>query len=98
MKLEKSIVQRRIDLMAEEGVVRLVHSVFQGLANTSVLQEFVPNAHVGVDTDIHEIRANNDAVVLCTGATWPRDLKIPGRSADGVHFAMDYLQVSLLRS
>ena len=54
----------------------------------------MPNAHVGVDVDIHEIRAKNDAVVLCTGATWPRDLKIPGRDADGIHFAMDYLQVS----
>jgi glutamate synthase (NADPH/NADH) len=54
----------------------------------------VPNAHVGVDTDIHDIRADNDAVVLCTGATWPRDLKIKGRDADGIHFAMEYLQVS----
>jgi NADPH-dependent glutamate synthase beta subunit-like oxidoreductase len=56
----------------------------------------VPNADVGVDTDIHQIRADNDAVVLCTGATWPRDLKIKGRDADGVHFAMEYLQVSCL--
>jgi len=76
MKLDKSIVQRRIDLMAAEGVV------------------FVPNAHVGVDTDTHSIRADNDAVVLCTGATWPRDLKIPGRDADGIHFAMEYLQLN----
>ena len=54
----------------------------------------MPNAHVGVDVDTHDIRANNDAVVLCTGATWPRDLKIKGRDAAGIHFAMDYLQVS----
>jgi glutamate synthase (NADH) len=65
-----------------------------GHIKTYLFQDFVPNAHVGVDTDIHEIRAKNDAVVLCTGATWPRDLKIPGRDADGIHFAMDYLQVS----
>jgi glutamate synthase (NADPH/NADH) len=98
MKLDKSIVQRRIDLMAAEGVVRLVRSVFKGQANISASQVFVPNAHIGVDTDIHQIRADNDAVVLCTGATWPRDLKIPGRDADGIHFAMEYLQVSLLCS
>lgn len=98
MKLDKSIVQRRIDLMAAEGVVRLVHFVFKGQANTSVLQVFVPSAHVGVDTDSHKIRTDNDAVVLCTGATWPRDLKIPGRNADGIHFAMEYLQVGLLYS
>lgn len=54
----------------------------------------MPNAHVGVDVDIRDIRANNDALVLCTGATWPRDLKIKGRDAAGIHFAMDYLQVS----
>lgn len=54
----------------------------------------MPDAHVGVDVDIRDIRANNDAVVLCTGATWPRDLKIKGRDAAGIHFAMDYLQVS----
>ena len=37
------------------------------------------NAHVGKDVDVSEIRAQNDAVVICTGATWPRDLKIPNR-------------------
>jgi glutamate synthase (NADH) len=65
-----------------------------GHIKTYFFQDFVPNAHVGVDTDILEIRAMNDAVVLCTGATWPRDLKIPGRDAGGIHFAMEYLQVS----
>jgi hypothetical protein len=56
-------------------------------------QTFVSNAHVGVDVDVSHIRAENDALVICTGATWPRDLRIPGRNADGVHFAMEYLQV-----
>lgn len=45
--------------------------------------------------DIEEIRSQNDAVVLSTGATWPRDLKIPNREADGIHFAMEFLQVRL---
>ena len=49
---------------------------------------------MGRDIDVNEIRAQNDAVVICTGATWPRDLKIPNREADGIHFAMEYLQVS----
>lgn len=43
-----------------------------------------------------ELRAENDAVVICTGATWPRDLKIPNRDANGVHFAMEYLQVCVI--
>jgi glutamate synthase (NADPH) small chain len=38
----------------------------------------------------------NDAVVLAGGATLPRDLEVPGRSLDGVHFALDYLKPSNL--
>ncbi len=65
------------------------------------IQTFVPNANVGVDTDIHKIQAEYDGVVICTGATWPRDLKIANRQVDGIHFAMEYLQLntqSLLNS
>lgn len=76
MKLDKDIVQRRVDLMAAEGVT------------------FVPNIHVGVDVDGNEFRSEYDAVVVCTGATWPRDLKIPNRGANGIHFAMEYLQLN----
>lgn len=53
----------------------------------------MPNANVGVDIDVADLKAANDAVVFCTGATWPRDLKIPNRDADGIHFAMEFLQV-----
>jgi len=55
---------------------------------------FIPNSHIGVDIDAGELRAENDAVVVCTGATWPRDLKIPNREVDGIHFAMEYLQLN----
>lgn len=33
-----------------------------------------------------------DALLLCTGATWPRDLPIPGRQLEGIHFAMTFLE------
>ena len=56
-------------------------------------QTFVPNVNVGVDVDVNKLRAEYDALVVATGATWPRDLKIPGRDAEGIHFAMEYLQV-----
>jgi glutamate synthase (NADPH/NADH) len=46
-----------------------------------------------VDIDPVRLREEYDALVICTGATWPRDLKIPGRDADGIHFAMEFLQV-----
>jgi glutamate synthase (NADPH/NADH) len=45
-----------------------------------------------VDIDATEIKDANDALILATGATWPRDLKLPHREADGIHFAMDFLQ------
>ena len=54
------------------------------------------NVNIGKDVDADELRAQNDAVVICTGATWPRDLKIPNRQANGVHFAMEYLHVRYL--
>ena len=52
----------------------------------------MPNSHVGVDVDVEDLRAENDAVIVCTGATWPRDLRLPNRDADGIHFAMEFLQ------
>ena len=54
--------------------------------------EFVANAHVGVNVDIAELRKDSDALLLACGATQPRDLEIPGRKLNGVHFAMDFLR------
>jgi len=49
------------------------------------------NAHVGVNTSIDDIVKNHDAVILTGGAEKARDLPIPGRELDGIHFAMDFL-------
>jgi glutamate synthase (NADPH/NADH) small chain len=49
------------------------------------------NANIGAGIPADELRREFDAVVLCGGATVPRDLPIPGRHLSGVHFAMDYL-------
>ena len=73
MKLDKSIVDRRIQLLRDEGI------------------EFVTGAHVGVNVEVADLRQNNDALLLACGATRPRDLPIPGRELDGVHFAMEFL-------
>ena len=78
MKLDKvEIVERRLDLMREEGV------------------EFRVNADVGDGSggsvDVRDVAKEFDAVLLATGATVPRDLPIPGRDLEGVHFAMDFL-------
>ncbi|MGH2853727.1 MAG: FAD-dependent oxidoreductase [Solirubrobacteraceae bacterium] len=46
---------------------------------------------VGRDVTVQELRESFDAVVLATGSRVPRDLPVPGRDLEGVHFAMDYL-------
>jgi NAD(P)H-dependent glutamate synthase small subunit len=74
MKLDKAIVQRRLDLLSQEGIV------------------FKTSVNVGLDITAEQIQSDFDAVVVCVGATSPRDLKIPGRTAKGVHFAMDFLR------
>jgi glutamate synthase (NADPH/NADH) small chain len=76
MKLDKNIVQRRIDLMAAEGV------------------KFVTNTAVGIHTPATKLREEFDAIVLCCGATKPRDLPIEGRNLKGVHFAMEFLHAN----
>ena len=52
---------------------------------------FVTGANVGQDVDANELRNEYDALLLACGATKPRDLPIPGRDANGVQFAMDFL-------
>ncbi|MFO1302380.1 MAG: glutamate synthase subunit beta [Burkholderiales bacterium] len=53
--------------------------------------EFRPNSNVGVDVPAQELLAEYDAIVLTGGAEAPRDLDVPGRNLDGVHFAMEFL-------
>lgn len=56
--------------------------------------KFVCNANVGENVEPQLLRRDFDAIVVCTGATRPRDLPVPGRELQGVHFAMDYLTAS----
>jgi len=53
--------------------------------------EFRFGVDVGGDVDANELREGYDAIVIATGSRVPRDLPVPGRELDGVHFAMDYL-------
>ena len=53
--------------------------------------EFRVNRHIGGDVAAIGILDEYDAVVLAGGAEQPRDLPVPGRELDGVHFAMDFL-------
>ncbi|NJR71425.1 MAG: glutamate synthase small subunit, partial [Synechococcales cyanobacterium CRU_2_2] len=53
---------------------------------------FVCNTEIGKDIPAQTLLNDFDAVVICTGATLPRDLPIEGRDAQGIHFAMDFLR------
>jgi glutamate synthase (NADPH/NADH) small chain len=53
--------------------------------------QFVMNTEVGTNYPAGALIRDFDAVVLCTGATKPRDLPIEGRNLKGVHFAMEFL-------
>src|SRR3954468_10884101 len=55
--------------------------------------EFRFGVDVGVDVTAAELRDEYDAAVLAVGSRGPRDLPVPGRELDGVHFAMEYLYV-----
>jgi glutamate synthase (NADPH/NADH) small chain len=52
---------------------------------------FLPNTHVGVNFSVEQLLADFDAIALTGGSELPRDLEVPGRELDGVHFAMRYL-------
>ncbi|MFC4870203.1 glutamate synthase subunit beta [Negadavirga shengliensis] len=72
-KLEKWVIDRRVDIMDKEGVI------------------FSKDTEVGSNIKAEDILQSFDAVVLSTGAQHPRDLKIKGRDAKGIHFAMEFL-------
>jgi glutamate synthase (NADPH/NADH) small chain len=59
---------------------------------------FQPNTHVGVDLPVRRLLDEFDAVVLSGGSEHPRDLPIPGRELEGIHFAMDFLRQQNQRS
>ena len=75
MKLDKSILDMRIEIMEKEGIVFHTNNDI-GAPNSPSLENLINE---------------NDSVLLTTGATNPRDLAIPGRDGDGVHFAMEFL-------
>ena len=59
---------------------------------------FRPSTNVGVDIDVRELVTQFDALCLTGGATHARDLDVPGRELDGVHFAMEYLPMQNRRN
>ena len=56
--------------------------------------KFVTGVEIGKDLPADQLRRDFDAVVLAVGSTRPRDLTIPGRELNGVHFAMEFLHAN----
>ena len=74
MKLEKQIIDRKIAIMEEEGII------------------FQTGCNVGKDVKAADILKEYDRVILACGASNPRDIKAPGRDAQGIYFAVDFLK------
>ncbi|MDP1630818.1 MAG: glutamate synthase subunit beta [Caulobacter sp.] len=72
-KMEKHLIDRRVDQMEAEGVI------------------FRTKVEIGVSVSVQRILDDYDVLVMAGGAENPRDLDIPGRELDGIHFAMDFL-------
>ena len=76
MKLEKTVILRRIEILEKEGIT------------------FKTSVNIGVDVTYEWLKNNYDAVVLCCGAGNPRDINAPGRDAEGIYFAVDFLKAT----
>ena len=72
-KMEKHLIDRRIEQMRGEGV------------------RFEINAHVGANVPVEDLRKEFDAILLSGGSEQPRNLNVPGRELNGIHFAMEFL-------
>lgn len=73
MKIDKSIIDRRVKIMEESGIT------------------FICNTDIGKDITGEELRQQYDRVILACGTSNPRDISVPGRDANGIYFAVDFL-------
>ena len=77
MKLGKDIVQRRVNILKQEGIEFVTSADVGGTGENSI--------------SISDLNKENDALLFATGATSARDLEAPGRGLKGVHLAMEFL-------
>lgn len=74
MKLEKHVIDRKVDIMKQEGI------------------EFKCGVDVGKDVKVSDLLKEFDRIILTCGASNPRDIKVKGRDAKGIYFAVDFLK------
>jgi NADPH-dependent glutamate synthase beta subunit-like oxidoreductase len=94
MKLDKKVVERRVNLLRQEGI-QFVTNAHVGRREdfaTGHMTRIMEDRGCSIKyVDPRQLMDEYDALLLATGATKPRDLPLPGRDLLGVHFAMDYL-------
>lgn len=108
MKLEKQIIERKLNIMKEEGVTFVTNANVGGskgklpshTAKDDIMQEYMSNDETSY-IKAESIIKDYDSVILACGASNPRDIKVEGRDAKGIYFAVDFLRMvtkSLLNS
>ena len=85
-KMEKGLIDRRVDQMQAEGVAFRTGVLVGG---KDMPAGIVNDAREVISAE--QLQADFDAVVLTGGAEVPRDLPVPGRELGGVHFALEFL-------
>ncbi|MBP5263121.1 MAG: glutamate synthase subunit beta, partial [Lachnospiraceae bacterium] len=102
MKLEKSVIDRRVKLMEEAGVKFVVNANVGAAAKSDAVQPSktgkkgeATSAETWEDGTVRidpaELEKEYDAIILACGASHPRDINAPGRDAKGIYFAVDFL-------
>ncbi|MFN9746021.1 MAG: glutamate synthase subunit beta [Betaproteobacteria bacterium] len=88
-KMEKSHIDRRIEQMQAEGVVFRTGVLVGALPAEGAASKVTNDAQETITPE--QLKAGFDAVLLAGGSETSRDLPVPGRDLDGVHFAMEFL-------
>lgn len=103
MKLEKQIIDRRIDVMKKRGIKFVLNTeVATGKASAKAvcpkddqMTGYLKNKNLKY-VKAEELLKEYDAVVLACGAANPRDIKAPGRDSKGIYFAVDFLKTTTM--
>jgi glutamate synthase (NADPH/NADH) small chain len=85
-KMEKSHIDRRVEQMVAEGVTIRTGVMIGSLPKASVVTNWAKET-----ISPEQLQKDFDAIILTGGAEQSRDLPVPGRDLDGIHFAMEFL-------
>ena len=91
MKLDKSVIDRRVKMMEDAGVKFVVNADIGLTESAAETKDAKKKSSGAACTTVAELKNEFDAVILACGASHPRDINAPGRDAKGIFFAVDFL-------